>query len=251
MTIKRIQELARNVLLPLFFWISILWIISLFKADYILPSPPSIASAFAQLCLTAAFWESILFSLLRILGGLGIGVIAGIVVGILIHFFPIGAILLRPLLTIVRSTPVASVVILVWSFTGGDILPFVISAMMVLPIVADELSTGLSAADPSLGEMVELFHLSPYRRFLVYRLPAAIPYVFGAFTTAVGFAWKAGIAAEIIAITDSSIGRKIYFSFTNSTIDQLWAWTLTIIILSITLEFAVKKTLHYVRRKVL
>jgi NitT/TauT family transport system permease protein len=174
---------------------------------------------------------------------------AGMLIGILIHLFPAAAILLRPLLTVVRSTPVASFVILVWSFTGSAALPFVIAALMVAPIVADELATGLATTDRALDEMTALFGFSPYRRFIVYRLPAALPYLFGAVTTSVGFAWKAGVAAEILAATARSVGREIYFSKLTLAIDELWAWTVAVVILSLILELIVKKTLRFIRRR--
>lgn len=250
MTAKRLLRSVCRGALPLLFWVGALWGIALLlNKPFLLPTPPAILSALFKLIGTAEFWVAIALSLLRVLGGLALGVLAGTAIGILVHLFPAAALLLRPLLTVVRSTPVASFVILVWSFTGSTVLPFVIAAMMVAPIVADELATGLSSADPSLSEMTDLFGFSRYRRFLVFRLPAALPYFFGAVTTSVGFAWKAGVAAEILAATARSVGQRIYFSKLTLAIDELWAWTLVVVILSLILELAVKKTLQRIRRR--
>jgi NitT/TauT family transport system permease protein len=120
---------------------------------------------------------------------------------------------------------------------------------MVTPIVADELSTGLSNPDCPLEEMSDLFGFSPWRRFLTWKLPSALPYFFGAITTSVGFAWKAGIAAEILAATFRSVGREIYQAKLYLEIDKLWAYTLTVVVFSVILEFSVKKTLHYIERR--
>ena len=250
MRTDRLLKFTAKALLPLLFWGGVIWLIALLlDKPFLLPTPPAILSALWGLCGTGGFWGAIALSLLRVLGGLAIGVVAGMLIGILVHLFPAAAILLRPLLTVVRSTPVASFVILVWSFTGSAALPFVIAALMVAPIVADELATGLATTDRALDEMTALFGFSPYRRFIVYRLPAALPYLFGAVTTSVGFAWKAGVAAEILAATARSVGREIYFSKLTLAIDELWAWTVAVVILSLILELIVKKTLRFIRRR--
>lgn len=240
---------AARVLLPLVFWGGLLWLLAaLLDKPLLLPTLPAIGKALLALGGEGSFWLAIAASLVRVLGGLGIGVTLGALFGVLVHLFPAVALLIRPLLTVVRSTPVASFVILVWSFTGSRTLPLVIAALMVLPIVADELATGLSGADPALGEVVRLYRLSPWRRLLTYRLPAALPYFFGALITSVGFAWKAGIAAEILANTAGSLGNGIYTAKLHLETPELWAWTLTVIVLSLLLEFFVKKTLRFLER---
>jgi NitT/TauT family transport system permease protein len=49
-------------------------------------------------------------------------------------------------------------------------------------------------------------------------------------------AWKAGIAAEVIAPTEKAIGTEIYFAKAYFETADLFAWTLTVIILSILIE---------------
>ena len=241
---------ALRILAPLVFWIGILWAIAaILNEPFLLPTPPAILKALITLLGTKSFYTSAVLSLLRVLGGLGIGIVCGTALGLLAHFIPSITVLTRPLLTVIRSTPVASVVILVWSFTGSKLLPFVIAALMVTPIVADELSTGLSQRNTSVEEVCDLYHISPWRRFLVWRLPTALPYFFGAITTSVGFAWKAGIAAEILAATFRSIGNEIYRAKLYLEIDKLWAYTITVVVFSVILEFSVKKTLHYIERR--
>lgn len=240
-----------RILVPIFFYVGLLWLVALLLGDPLrLPTPDAILIAFAALIGKTVFWSSIALSLLRVFAGLAIGVFCGTALGVLVHLLPSSSVLVRPLLTVVRSTPVAAVIMLVWSFTGGELLPIVIAATMVTPIVADQLVAGLSGADPLLAEMTTLFGFSRTRAFLTYRLPAALPYLFSAIMTSVGYAWKSGIAAEVLAATEHSVGRGIYFSkLYISEINTLWAWTLTSIIFSLILEYIVKKTLQFVERR--
>ena len=237
------------VLAPLF-WFGILsGIAALLDNPLILPQPWQIIVRLAELCLTGDFYRTVALSLLRILAGLGIGVAIGSLIGLTSFLFPLLRALLRPLLTVVRSTPVASLVILIWSMVGGKNLPFFIAALMVIPIAADQLITGLDSASPTLREVVSVYGIPPLRSLLIYRLPAALPYFFGAIVTSAGFAWKAGIAAEILATAKNSIGLMIYDSKVYMETADLWAWTLTVILMSLLLETVVKKTLQAIERR--
>lgn len=241
---KRLLALASPLL-----WFGLLSALSAVIADpLILPQPFKIAVRFFEIAPTADFLLTVLHSLLRILLGLLIGVAVGTAIGILSYLFLPLAYLLRPLLTVLRSTPVASFIILVWYLTGGEILPLVISAIMVVPIVSDQLLAGLRGADPALGEVAELYRFTKWQRLILYRLPAALPYFFSAIVTSVGFAWKAGIAAEILATTQGSLGSLIFFAKGDYGSPDLWAYTLAVVLLSLLLEFLVKKTLHFIKR---
>ena len=55
---------------------------------------------------------------------------------------------------------------------------------------------------------------------------------------------------EVLAATELSVGKGIYFSkLYVSEINTLWAWTLTSVIVSLILEFIVKKTLRLIERR--
>ena len=233
-----------------FIWLLVLsGLAALLSNPLLLPQPWRVLLRLFELAVSSRFLLTVLTSLLRILLGLLLGVAVGATVGLFSHLSPTVHALARPLLTVVRATPVASFIILIWSFSGSRILPSVISALMVIPIVSDQLMTGLRSADPALGEVAELYRFSPWRLLVTYRLPAALPYFFGALTTSVGFAWKAGIAAEILVTTAGTIGDEIYSSKVYMESVDLWAWTLAVILLSLFLELFVKKTLRYIGRK--
>ena len=59
--------------------------------------------------------------------------------------------------------------------------------------------------------------------------------------TGLGFAWKSGIAAEVIALTPDSVGKHLSDAKNYLEYPDLFAWTLTVILLSMLLEAALKK----------
>ena len=50
-------------------------------------------------------------------------------------------------------------------------------------------------------------------------------------------------------MTKNSIGRHIYEAKSYMETADLWAWTLAVILLSLTLELLVKKTLRFIERR--
>ena len=66
--------------------------------------------------------------------------------------------------------------------------------------------------------------------------PQTKPFFKSACITGLGLAWKSGIAAEVISTPKLSIGRSLYESKLYIETPELFAWTLTVIILSIIAE---------------
>ena len=63
-------------------------------------------------------------------------------------------------------------------------------------------------------------------------LPAALPSTGAALSTAMGLAWKSGVAAEVIGIPTGSIGEKLYKAKVYLATPDLFAWTLTVVLIS-------------------
>ena len=219
------------------FWIG-LWLIAARAAgeELLLPSPLSVLRRMGELVITSEFWGITGASLLRIVYGIALGVAFGVILGLITSRIPFIYKLFRPLITVVRATPVASFIILAIIWIGRDTLPTFISALMVLPIVWGNMHEGVLSVDKQLLEVTRVYGFSPLKRIRRLYLPHIAPYFFASVKTSIGLAWKAGIAAEILTLPPISIGKmlsdaKIYLE----TVD-MFAWTLTVIILSLILE---------------
>ena len=85
-------------------------------------------------------------------------------------------------------------------------------------------------------EMAKVFRLSTIKKFKYIYLPSVIPSMTAAVSVAAGLAWKSGIAAEIIGLIKGSIGNNLYISKMYLETGQMFAWTATIIIVSLSFE---------------
>lgn len=202
----------------------------------LLPGPLDTLRALADMCVTAGFWQSTGASLLRVTGGFVWAVGAGTVLAYGCFFVPWLDDLLSPLCTVVRATPVTSFIILVLLWLNYDATPVFISFLMVTPMVWTGLREGLEGVDASLVEMTKAFHYTPLRRLWHLYVPATLPHFTAACATGLGFAWKSGIAAEVIAKPVLSIGRNLQDAKVYLETPRLFAWTLVVILLSLALE---------------
>ena len=94
-------------------------------------------------------------------------------------------------------------------------------------------AVGLSSVlREKLLEMARVFRV-PFSRTLrgVY-LPQVLPYFRSAVSAALGLCWKAGTAAEVIALSSGSIGEKLYNAKIYFQTADLFAWTAAIVLIS-------------------
>lgn len=202
----------------------------------LLPSPLSAAARLGALALTASFWRTLGLSAAHILGGFLLSAALAVVLAALAARYARAAELLAPLVQTVTAVPVASFIILALVWLSNRTLPLFISALMVFPPVYRNVLEGIRRTDVSLLEMARVFRV-PFRRTLrgIY-LPQVLPYFRAAASTALGLCWKAGTAAEVIALSGGSIGEQLYNAKIYFETADLFAWTAAIVLVSAAFE---------------
>ena len=202
--------------------------------ELLLPYPASVWNALMSMIGTGEFWAAVLSSLGRIATGLALGILLGALLAVLTRASVWADRLLSPAIRAVRAAPVASFILLVLLWTGRGRVPTVISAMMVTPVVWDGLSRGIRAVDGKLLELAKVCRFSPWKTLRLIYLPSLRPHI--PLTTAVGLAWKSGVAAEVLCLPEPSLGQRIYYTKYYLDIPELFAWTAVTVALSLILE---------------
>ena len=225
-------------LLSLFFWVGVWWLIAaIFAKPLLLPTPIDAVKALLSLMGTGTFYLTIATSLLRILAGIAVALIGGTLLALATvksrtcHFF------FSPVLTFFKATPVASIIFLMMLWVGRANVPFFIAFMMALPIVWSNVREGLLATDKKLLEMARVFGVPRTRILQHVHLPSLTPYFLAAARSAISLSWKAGVAAEVLCTPERSIGRAIYEGKMYLLTDELFAWTLVVVAISMLVEW--------------
>lgn len=198
----------------------------------LLVTPVAVVKRLAELVPKADFRNSIAFSAGKILLGFAMGLAAGTGLALLSGKISFVRQLLSPLVSVLKSIPVASFTILALIWISSRNLSVLVSFLICVPIVYTNMLEGLDNLDPKLKIMAELFHIPPWRRFVGVYLSQLLPYFRSASGLAIGLCWKSGVAAEVIGIPNGSIGEKLYMSKVYLETADLFAWTLVIILVS-------------------
>ena len=241
------SQIGKNLLYALpapAFWLGV-WQVCAFLVDrrlegrgneLLLPYPATVWSVLTGLAGTGEFWAAVCSSLGRIALGLVCGLGLGALLAVLTCASRWADRLLSPAIRVVRAAPVASFILLVLLWTGRNNVPAVIAAMMVVPVVWDNLSRGIQAVDKKLLELGRACRFPRIKVVNLIYLPSLRPYILTALTTAAGLAWKSGVAAEVLCLPEPSLGQRIYYTKYYLDIPELFAWTAVTVALSLILE---------------
>ncbi len=218
-------------------WILIWQLASMWlKQEILLASPVSVIKRLGQLIITADFWKSIGFSFGRIILGFTLALLFGTLLAALSYVFFAVEILMEPLITVIKATPVASFIILCLIWIPSRNLSVFISFLMVFPVIYTNLLAGMRQTDKQLLEMADSFGAGLVKKVEFVYLSQVMPYAVTACKLGLGLCWKAGIAAEVIGIPTGSIGEKLYKSKVYLETPDLFAWTMVIIFVSLIFE---------------
>ena len=136
------------------FWIAVWQLASMWLGqEILLASPVSVIKKLGELIVTYDFWKSVGFSFGRIVLGFLLALVTGCIQAVVAYRFSFAAVLFGPLITVIKSTPVASFIILCLIWIPSRNLSVFISFLMVLPVVYTNILQGIRQTDRKLLEM--------------------------------------------------------------------------------------------------
>jgi len=225
------------VLIPAAAWL-VVWAAAAAVVDreLLLPGPALVFKTLLELVGTRLFWRSTFVSLLRIVCGAAAGVLLGCVLAVATSVSAAADLILSPAIRTIRATPVAGFIILVLLWVSTGAVPSVISCLMVMPVMWENVRAGIAGTDPLLLEMAESYDFGAYKTVRYVYLPQLKPHFSAGIRNAVGLAWKSGVAAEVLCLPKAAIGTQVYYSKIYLESASLFAWTAVVIVLSIVFE---------------
>ena len=102
---------------------------------------------------------------------------------------------------------------------------------------------------PLLLEAARAYRFSAGKTARLVYAPSALPYFAAGCSTGMGLAWKAGVAAEVLCRPAWAVGTQIVQARDYLETPSLFAWTLVILLLSLTLEKLLSALLNRINRR--
>lgn len=222
----------------------------LLNNELLLPSPIAVIKRIGDIVSDSEikFWILVFSSIRRIVTGFVLGVVIGVLLGFITSIKGFDA-LFSPVRLIIRATPIASFIILLWLLVERDSVPVVVSALMVIPIVWGNVSTGIKNIGKEYKELAVIYRINKLKQLKSIYLPGILPYFATALCTGAGLVWKAGIAAEVLVLPKHSIGTELFNAKMYIETVDVFAWTVVVIVVSMILEAIIKTILRWLEKK--
>lgn len=240
---SKIQKHKYTVgLLVLLFWLGVWALCSLaVHQELLIPSPLVVARHLYAIVTGPDFFKIVGTSLFRVLLGYVSGCIAGVCLAVLCGASALLNSLIRPVIRVISSVPVTSFIILVMLWIPYTYVPVFIAALLIMPIVFGNVCTGIDETDKALLEVAKMYRFSRMKTLRIVYVPSVLPYFYSGALTSLGLAWKAGIAAEVLALPKNAIGSGMYYSKLYLETADLFAWTVIVVLFS----FLFEKIMHF------
>ena len=131
-------------------------------AEIILPAPEDVILRLVMISQNKSFWQAVGNTTVRTLYGFILSFIAGFITGIACGSNSRISAALSPLISVTRTIPVMSVILIAMIWFRTDMVPVFVCFLMIFPIITANVSQGIGEVDKSLIEMGSAFKLSKY-----------------------------------------------------------------------------------------
>lgn len=232
-TIKSSLVSLGSVLFLLLVWKILALVIG---AEIILPAPETTIFDLVNAVQSTGFWHSVAATVYRGLVGFFVSCLAGIVAGFMAGFSPLIFWALQPFMTVIRTTPVMSFILLALIWFHTEMVPIFVAFLIAFPIIFDNVVQGIKNVDRQLVEMARLFQVKPWRILCELYIPSILPFLAAGTSSAMGLTWKVIIAAEILSQPAFGIGTQMQNARIYLETARILSWTVVIVTISFVFE---------------
>ncbi len=226
------------------FVVFVVWLVasSLINQPLLLPSPVHVLRALGSIFTTKDSIQAILASLLRlIISGL-LSFITGVLLGIGAYTNPLFKRIINPIITLFRTIPVVSIIVILLILLGIRFAPLMITFLMLVPLSYQAVLEGLSNIDSELKDVYLLEDNHLWKMIWYCYFPLIAGYLKTAILQSGGLGIKVLVMAEYLAQTPISIGARLYLERVFLRYDYVFAWTILLVILALLFEFAIHRS---------
>ena len=196
----------------------VLWdlTIRLFKIPpYLIPNPLSVTRQLAS--EWPMLWRETLPTLGATLGGFALSALIGVPVAMWIAYSRLVESFVYPLLVFSQSVPKVAIAPLFVVWFGFGVMPKVIVAFLLgfFPVIVATVQ-GFKSIEPDVIDLARSMGANPFKIFLKFRLPQALPAIFSGLKVSVTLAVVGAVVGEFVG---SNSGLGYVLQKANGTFD--------------------------------
>ncbi|HEX9788836.1 MAG TPA: ABC transporter permease [Candidatus Binatia bacterium] len=221
--------------------IGIWWLSSLSVPHYILPGPARVWDALQLIIANGDLWNNLGITLWRVAVGFVVAALVGLPFGILLGASKRAGEFFEPVIPVLNtvSSAIWAIFAIIWFGISNATTIFVVF-MTAMPLIITNVWQGTRTVNADFIELAQVLRM-PYRKVMtkIY-LPTILPYFFSGTRLAFGFGWRVSLVAETIG-SSSGVGYRLRQAADLIRSDQVFAWTLTMVIMMATIEIGLMK----------
>ncbi len=214
------------------FVLALLWQLAFqLGGPFVMPAPLDAFARVIELIRSGAVWRPAGITTAHVLFGFGLGGIVGLVLGLLGGANDDLGTSLQTISTAILGIPpiIWIVLALLWFGPRGMVPSFTV-AVGVAPVVFAGAIAGMRSSHPEFDELAAAFNAPWRQRFLEIKIPQISVALLPALATALGFAWKMALMAEVLD-AGGGIGGAIADARSHLDTTETMAWVVIALML--------------------
>lgn len=170
-------------------------------------------------------------TLFRIIVSVAISFIIALIIGFLYIWNENTYAFFKPIISLMRSIPLAIISIFLFILLNGVIAPIIITILVVLPIATEGILTAIKNIDQNILDDLKLVNTNIFASLFYVYLPLIKNYLLMVFIQTFGLGVKVMIMGEFICYTKNSIGKELSILKSSLDLSNLIAWGILIVII--------------------
>jgi NitT/TauT family transport system permease protein len=224
--------------------IGIWWLFSLSVPHYILPGPPRVWQALTLIAANGDLWSNLVITLWRVTVGFVIAALVSLPLGIFLGANKRAGEFFEPVIPVMNtvSSAIWAIFAIIWFGISNATTIFVVF-MTAMPLIITNVWQGTRTVNAEFIELAQVLRMPKRKVMTKIYLPTILPYFFSGARLAFGFGWRVSLVAETIGAS-SGVGYRLRQAADLIQTDQVFAWTLTLVVMMATLEMGLLKPLE-------
>ena len=224
--------------------VGVWWLFSLRLPHFVLPGPPRVFEALAALSASGDLWHNLAITLGRVATGFVAATLVGLPLGIVLganrrlgEFF-------EPIIPVMNtvSSAIWAIFAIIWFGISNATTIFVVF-MTAMPLIITNVWQGTRTVSADFIELAHTLRMPQHKVMAKIYLPTILPYFFSGARLAFGFGWRVSLVAETLG-SSSGVGYRLRQSADLIQTDQVFAWTITLVVMMAALEMGVLRPLE-------
>lgn len=224
--------------------IGIWWLFSLSVPHYILPGPARVWQALTLIAANGDLWSNLGITLWRVTVGFVIAALVSLPLGIFLGANKRAGEFFEPVIPVMNtvSSAIWAIFAIIWFGISNATTIFVVF-MTAMPLIITNVWQGTRTVNAEFIELAQVLRMPKWKVMTKIYLPTILPYFFSGARLAFGFGWRVSLVAETIGAS-SGVGYRLRQAADLIQTDQVFAWTLTLVVMMATLEMGLLKPLE-------